>query len=136
MLKISKENPASQILPFVKNWMKLLADDRFQDACEMIDRPNSYGIIWTPDLIKATINETFSPDTVFYDFHPEGPIITNPFELEEQRFIEVVEFDGENGYAFEYDLPLNNERSDLTAQFEFIKDGDDYAFVLHDLHMM
>lgn len=109
MLKISKENPVCQILPFVKNWMKLFADDRFQQACEMIDRPNSYGIIWMPDLIKETVKETFSPDTIFYNFHPEDPIITDPLELKEQRHIEVMEFDGATGYAFDYNLPLNNE---------------------------
>ncbi len=136
MVKISKENPASQILPFVKNWMKLLADGRFNKACEMIDKPNSYGIVWTPELIKETINETFSPDTRFYDFHPEGPIITDPFELEEQKFVEVIEFADETGYVFQYDLPLNNEWSDLTALFEFIKDGDEYAVILDDLHVM
>ncbi len=136
MIDISPQAPAQSIVLFVKGWIKLLAEGRFEEACAIVDEPNKYGITWTPGLIQETVNATFSPETRFFKSHPEGPTFTDPFELEEQREIEVVAFDDESGYAFDYDVPLNGEWSDLTAQFEFLKRPNGYAVVLHDLHML
>jgi hypothetical protein len=107
--------------------MKLLADNRFDEACSLLEHPNRFGIVWTPNLIKQTFHETFSPDTLFYEYHPEGPIFTDPYELGEQQDIEPIEFDDESGYAFDYELPLNGEWSGLTAQFEILKRPNGYA---------
>ncbi|HSK73554.1 MAG TPA: hypothetical protein VK892_17790 [Pyrinomonadaceae bacterium] len=136
MIKISPESPEKAILEFVKSWMKLLAENRLDEACVMIDEPNCYGIVWTPELIIETVNETFSPDTIFYEYFPEGPIFTDPYKLPEQKNREVIEFVDKSGYVFEYDIPLNGEWSDLTAQFEFLKRENGYAVILHDLHVM
>lgn len=136
MIVISTEAPAESIVAFGKGWMKLLAEGRVEEACALLDEPNTYGILWTPRLILETVNSIFSPESRFHETHPEGPIFTNPFELEEQIGIEVVEFDDKSGYAFDYNVPLNGEWSDLTAQFEFLKRSDGYAVVLHDLHVL
>lgn len=136
MIDLSSHDPAQSILAFVKGWMKLLAEGRFEEACSLIDEPNSYGIVWTPALIQETVNATFGPETRFYQFHPEGPIFTDPFDLEEQREVKVLELGDGSGYAFDYDVPLNGEWSDLTAQFEFLQRSNGYAVVLHDLHVM
>ena len=114
----------------------LLADGQVESACALIDEPNKYGIVWTPTLIEDLINSTFSPASRFYQSHPEGPIITNRFQLNEQKDIEVIELEDGSGYLFDYDLPLNGEWSDLTAQFEFHKKPNGYAVVLHDLHVL
>ena len=136
MIDISPELPEQSILAFVKEWMKLLADGRLEEACAVLDEPNCWGINWTPSLIRETISTTFSPDTAFYEPHPEGPIFTDPFQLEEQKDIEAIEFEDGSGYAFDYSVPLNGEWSDLTAQFEFLERPNGYAVVLHDLHML
>ena len=136
MIVVSPEAPAQSIVSFVKGWMKLLAEGRFEEACALIDEPNVHGIVWTPRLIQQTVKATFSSETRFYKSHPEGPIFTDPFALEEQREIKVVEFEDKSGYAFDYDVPLNGEWSDLTAQFEFLKRSNGYAVVLHDLHVL
>lgn len=136
MIEISSESPEQAILTFVKGWMKLLADGRLEEACALIDEPNSYGIAWTPGMIRDMVNATFSPDTRFHTSHPEGPVFTDPFQLEEQRDVEVIEFDDGSGYAFDYDIPLNGEWRDLTAQFEFRTSPDGHAVVLHDLHVL
>ena len=111
-----------------------MANDKFEDACALLEEPNSYGVMWTPKLIKETLNETFSPDTRFYNYHSEGPIFSDPYKLESQPNQEAMET--YDGYAFDYDVPLNGEWSDLTAQFKFIKRANGYAVVLHDLHVM
>jgi hypothetical protein len=133
LLDISPNKPVTEILDFVKKWFKLLADDKLEEGCAML-LPNSYGIVWTPDLIKQTMNEIYSPDTWFYHYHPEGPIFSDPYDLGKQRFEEAIETP--DGYAFDYDVPLNGEWSDLTAQFQFIKQPNGYAVVLEDLHIM
>jgi hypothetical protein len=133
LIEISPTNPETDILDFLNKWFKLLADDKFEQACAMLE-PNSYGIVWTPDLIKKTVNEIFNPDSRFNIYYPEGPIFSNPYDLGRQRFEEVIET--YDGYAFDYDVPLNGEWSDLTAQFEFDKQSNGYSVVLHDLHIM
>ena len=137
MIDISPDAPEKAILDFARRWMKMLADNRLDEACALLDEPNYYGIVWTPDLIMETVHETFSPDTLFYNYHPEGPIFTDPYELEAQpNREEPIEFDDGSGYHLDYDIPLNGEWSDLTAQFEFLKRPNGYAVVLHDLHVM
>jgi hypothetical protein len=136
MIVISPAAPAESIIALVKCWMKLLAEGRVEEACALLDEPNRYGITWTSGLIQETVNSIFSPESRFHETHPEGPIFTNPFELEEQLEIEVVEFDDKRGYTFDYNVPLNGEWSDLTAQFEFLKRSDGYVVVLHDLHVL
>ena len=136
MITINPELPQQDILNFVKDWMILLAYGHFNEACALLDEPNCYGTVWTPDKIKETVQNTFNPETQFYAVHPEGPIFSDPYELEEQKRVEVIEFNDGSGYAFDYDLSLNGEWSDLTAQFEFYKRPNGYAVVLHDIHVL
>ena len=135
MLKLS-DSPEQDIIAFVKQWMKLLAEDRLDEACRLFDEPNSYGMVWTPDMIREVVTTTFSPDSLFYELHPEGPVFTDPYELEEQRDREVYLSDDGTTYYFDYAIPLNHEWSDLTAQFEFRRRLNGLAVVLHDLHVM
>ena len=136
MIEISPDEPEKSMLVFVKRWLKLLSDGRLDEACALLDEPNCYKVSWTPDLIKQTVNEIFSPDSRFYLYHPEGPVFTDPHELKEGRDIDAVEFADGSGYSFWYDVPLNGEWSELTAQFEFLKTPKGYAVVLHDLHVL
>ncbi|HEY9404083.1 MAG TPA: hypothetical protein VIQ24_15600 [Pyrinomonadaceae bacterium] len=136
MIDIAPESPEQSILLFVKGWMKLLAEGRLVEACALIDEPNSYGIVWTPSSICETVSKQFCPDTAFHESQPTAPNFTDPFKLEEQREIEVIEFADGSGYDFDYQVPLDGEWSDLTAQFEFLKRPQGYAVVLHDLHVL
>ena len=136
MLDLST-SPDERIVTFVKDWLKMLSEGRLEEACDLLDKPDRHGRVWTPKAIKQEVAETFSPDTRFYLFHPEGPIFTDPYELEPQtNRKEIGEFSDKNGYWFDCDMPLNHEWSDLTAQFEFYKTPDGYASVLADLHVL
>ena len=136
MIDVSPDAPEKSILDFVKRWMKLLADNHFDEACALLEQPNSFGVVWTPNLIKETVHDTFSPDTIFYKLHPEGAVFTDPYELEEQRDIELIELGDGSGYAFDYDVPLNGEWSDVTAQFEILKRPNGYVVFLDNLHVL
>lgn len=136
MLSLS-DAPEQDIKDFVKHWLKLLANNRLNDACALLDESNCYGIVWTPDMLLEAVHNTFSPDTRFYRLHPEGPIFTDLDALEEYPGQgEVIAFSDRSGYAFDQDIPLNGERSDLTAQFEFRRGANGFAVILHDLHVM
>jgi hypothetical protein len=127
--------PVDEIRAFVHDWMKLLASGHLNQACALIDEPNSYGQTWTPERIMKVVDETFGPGTLFRKTHPEGPRFTDPDELPSQREYEVGRLNGDRGFWYDYDLVLNNQRSDLTAQFEFLARPPGYAVVLQDLHV-
>lgn len=138
MLDLS-DAPHERIIKFIKDWLKLLSENRFADACSLLEpSPPAYGnTLWTPDLIKRIVAETFDPDSRFYRMHPEGPIFTDPYELEPQANRQiVVEFNNDDGYWVDYDMPFNHDWSDLTAQFEFHKTQDGYASILVDIHVL
>ena len=87
-------------------------------------------------MIREIVADTYSPETYFYRFHPEGSIFTDPDELPDQDD-QDVDFSSDGGmYSFDYDLPLNHERSEFTVQFEFYKRRNGLAVVLHDLHVL
>jgi hypothetical protein len=129
-------SPVDEIRVFVRDWMKLLAAGRLQEACAMIDEPDSYGLVWTPERIMAVVDETFAEGTAFHETYPEGPRFTDPDELANHPDREVGILNGSRGFWYDYDLILNNERSDLTAQFEFLARPTGYAVVLQDLHVL
>ena len=127
-------SPANEIRSFVRHWMKLLAEGRLHEACRLLDEPNSYGLVWTPERLMTVLRDNLGEGTRFGIHHPEGPQFTDPDELPDQAH-EVGILEGDKGYWFDYDLPLNHERSDLTAQFEFLKKPHGYAVVLHEFHV-
>ena len=47
--------PESDIRTFVRHWMKLLAQGRLEEACSLLDEPNSYGDSWTPQRITRVV---------------------------------------------------------------------------------
>ncbi len=132
MIQINSDSPITDILPFVKKWIKLIANGSVHDACALLDQPNSYGIVWTPELIRKLILEYLDLE----DDRPLASVVSDPNLIPGQRDLEVGTFNHCSGYWFDYDVPLNGEWSDLTAQFEFYKGKDGYAVVLHDLHVL
>jgi hypothetical protein len=111
----------------VETWLRLLSVGDWRAAVSMLDGPNSYGIQWGEAEIRNSIDE-----------YARGKLwcITSPETLHTSGCMSLGEFTDGSGYYFYCDIPLNGEWSDLTAQFEFIKLGNGYAFVLHDMHVL
>lgn len=129
--------PRQTLTGFVKDWLKLLSEGRFDEACALLDRPDDHGRVWTPELIRELVADTYNPQTLFYRNHPEGPRFTDPYALtEERRYQSFGEFNDTTGYWLDYPVPMNGEWSDLTAQFEFHVTANGYAAILNDLHIM
>ncbi|MES9956462.1 MAG: hypothetical protein ABW086_05385 [Sedimenticola sp.] len=136
MLRISTENPSDGFIEFIQSWFDLLAANHLEEACMALDKPNIYGIKWSPDMIKSILEENFGPETIFGKEHPEGVSVTAIAETKGEVSPDVIKFTDGSGYSVEHDVPLNGEWSDLTAQFEFLRFRHGYAVVLHDLHVM
>jgi len=130
--------PASpnDLLAVIRDWFRLLAADRWDEAIGMLDEPNRYGIQWTPEGIRGALDLTFRPGCRFRVTHPEGPQFTDPDAASGLPHADVVAFDDGSGYSADHDVPLNGEWSDLTAQFEFLRRPNGLALVLHDLHVL
>jgi hypothetical protein len=63
--------------------------------------------------------------------------ITDPNEMEGDGRPNLFMFNGLQGFAFDLNLPINGEWSDLTVQFKFIKKGKGYySVILNDIRVL
>jgi hypothetical protein len=130
-----------EILNGVEAWAELLAADRYEDAfAETLHRA---GTGWTPELMRTVISN-------YGSFEPrrDGKVfrVTSPSQQpirERGFFFEVVRRYGTDSLGMEtiageatYDLPLNGERSDLSALFDLILVDGVLLLSLDDLHVL
>ena len=133
---IAEPNNPEALLVFIRNWFRLLAADRWPDACASLDERSQYGIEWTPEYIRHALNLAFGPDCRFRSDHPEGPQFSDPDTASGTCHASVLPFDDGRGFSADHDVPLNGLWSDLTAQFEFLRRPGGLAVILHDLHVL
>lgn len=136
MLRTSAEYPRQEMIEFATQWLNMCAQDRLAEACSMIDLPNAWGTTWTPESIRKLVAETFSSDTLFGTDHPEGPMFTQVDETTRSDHVHLGAYEDDSGFWLDHDVPLNGEWSDLTAQFEFLKQSGGLAVVLINLHVL
>ena len=136
MLRVASADPAPEFLAFVRAWLDMLAEAQLAEACAQLDRPNSYGLTWTAAAIRQLLTDTFGPGTRFGAQHPDGPTFTRTASASGSPRVKIGAFTGGSGYWMDHDVPLNGEWSDLTAQFEFIREPHGFLVVLHDLHVL
>jgi len=129
MIRAALGNHEKTFKEFARHWIRLLSVGKFEDAVKQIDGPNSHGIEWSATAIKRVIDE--------YMGERESYSITDPDEMEGDGRPNLTMFNGLTGFAFDLDLPINGEWSDLTIQFEFIgKRKGYYSVILHDIHVL
>jgi hypothetical protein len=129
MIRAALGNHENIFRKFVRNWIRLLSMGKFEEAIKQIDAPNSYGIKWSAESIQKVLKDYVCGDATFS--------ITDPDEMEGDGKPNLIMFAGLQGFAFDYDLPIDGKWSDLTLQFEFIKKSKGYyAVVLHDIHVL
>jgi hypothetical protein len=124
---------------FAFSWSELMAVGEMQAACDLLDEPRGDGRRWTPELLRESIEiDHFGPGTVFSKMHPDGVIYSDPHAVQSKsphRNV-VGRLDDGEGYWLDWDLPLNGEWSDLTAQFLFTRSDEGFRVCLYDLHVM
>jgi hypothetical protein len=133
---IPEPSNADQLLAVVRDWFRLLAAGRWDEASAMADEPNSYGIRWTPCHIRHVLDLSYGPGCRYLAEHPEGPQVSDPDETAGVPHASIVELEDGSGFSVEHDVPLNGSWSELTAQFEFLRRSGGLAVVVHDLHVL
>src|SRR5262245_61205040 len=118
------------MLAVVREWFRLLATDRWEEASAMLDEPNQYGIKWTPQYNRYALDLAFQPGCRFRVAHPEGPRFSDPDTASGVRHADVLPFNDGSGFSADHDVPLNGTWSDLTAQFEFKRRPGGLAVIL------
>ena len=117
---------------FIKEWIRLLSRDKFQEALDLLDQPpnEENDFFWTKENLKESFMDYGGPGRM--------PIINDPFSMgKEGDSFDFYKYDDGSGWAIEYDIPLDGAKGDLTAQFSFKKSsGDLYSINLGDLHVM
>ncbi|MCB2408238.1 DUF7668 domain-containing protein [Hymenobacter lucidus] len=123
-----------QILLFIREWIALLFEEKFAEACNRIDgsiHPEN-SVAWTPELLNEVLMD--------YAWHERMPVVTNPAKMDltdEQVYFYKYDSPAQHGYAVEYDIPLDGEWSDLTAQFSFVENSNNlYTITLEGIHVL
>ena len=129
MIRAALGNHENIFRNFVRNWIRLLSIGKFEEAIKQIDAPNSFGFKWSAESIQKVLQDYIDKDETFS--------ITNPNEMEGDGKQNLIMFNGLQGFAFDYNLPIDGKWSDLTVQFEFIKKSKGYyAVILNDIHVL
>ncbi len=128
------------LLTLARDWIELLAEDRFDEALAMLSLPadeeDRHG--FTPDTLRQWIANYGS-----WDPWRDGSVwrVTSvasaTVPADRPIFVpkaDVVRFapDPRSG-VIELDIPLNGTWSDLAAQFDFGPAGDGIGLVLQDI---
>ncbi len=132
MRVFSLTNFNQEVTLFVRDWIKLLSENKFEEACSQLDIPldSEKNILWNVDILKEVFLD--------YCWHETMPLINNPYllNLKEER-IYFYEYNDATGYAIDYYIPIDKEWGDLTAQFSLIKSTETlYRVFLKDIHVL
>jgi hypothetical protein len=125
------ESIHEEITLFIRNWIELLFNNEFEKACYLLDAPES-------DSDEDPWNATHLKEA-FLDYGAIGrmPVINSPYQMDlTTEKIDFYEYDDGSGWAVDYDIPLDGEWGDLTAQFSFKRAGNSFIVNLNDVHVM
>jgi hypothetical protein len=131
MKRFKTQSLHEEITIFIRDWIELLSNNEFQKACHLLDAPESTNneISWSVSNLKEAFLD--------YDSVGRMPIINNPYQLDlTKEKIDFYKYDDDSGWAVDYDIPLDGEWGDLTAQFSIKKVGDAYSIMLEDIHVL
>jgi hypothetical protein len=122
----------------IERWVRLLGDLRFYDAMAMLAPSKD----WTAELLATVIRnygfiEPLASGRTFAVTPIESAVGEGP-RFEVTWFDTGVERrpdDARVGFA-DYDLPLNDEWSDVTATFDIVDSADGLVLWLDDVRVM
>ena len=135
---------------FIIEWNQLMAQEKYAEALNMIPYDIFYSEVnWTPELLKSVVYGYgiigMTREEVEKEFGSADYKITSIYtSKDKQRILDGIDIsyeykwvkDGDLGVIY-YDVPLNDEISDLTARFIIRKlDKKTITLVFMDLHVM
>ncbi len=134
MIRFSQDATDDQIRDAIRQWIDLLAADRYEDAHEMMFRlPND---TWTPELMRAVVRHygCSEPRRDGQTFRVTGR--AEAVQKKSNPHYEDVEWWDDGDGVAHFDLPLNGEWSDVTAIIDIIKQGSGRVLRLNDIHVL
>lgn len=121
-----------EAISFVREWVNLLSESKFQEAFLLLD-------INPGDRTHCIKNYEELRD-IFLEYYSgvEEIVFTNIFSMDcTKERVDMYKYNDNTGFEVEYDLPINGEWSDFTAQFLFKKYNENEFFVyLKDVHIL
>lgn len=126
MTRPSLEASEPDILAFARDWVRFAAKHGLDEALRLIDRRDG-DPQWSEAFVRLISEDHFGDG--------ETCVITDPDAFSELS-IDAYRYNDGSGFAVDHDLAMNNQSSDFTAQFEFIKTKDGYAIYLADIHVL
>ena len=125
-----------EVLAAVREWVNLLVEERYEDACTFLFQEGDDPYAWTPELLKTLITNYGS---LYLDDSEETFKVTS---LEHahgsrvpQHYVNRIEPDEPEGFVW-FDLPINGEWSDLTAVLDLTIVDDMLVLELDSLEVM
>lgn len=131
------------ILNGVRQWIELLADERYDEAVRWLYCP-AIGTRWTPSLLKSLVaNYGFvEPRTDGKIYHVTSTAAVKTGR-DENPYQDVEWFPNDSAQVshgvmgmVHFDLPLNGEWSDVTATFLIHKVAGKLLLQLEDMHVL
>lgn len=124
---------------FITSWVSLLADKKYQEAYNAVLHYDYFE--WTPTLMEGIINGygmQYEVGDTKYEITPPGDALGDGDRFDVLWFGDEVTtiVEGRECLAeLWYQLPLNNEWSDLTVTFKLVKFSDCLFLELNEIHV-
>ena len=125
MKKLNLKSTDNEIISFFTLWIQYLIENGIDKAIDSLDEPFEEG--------RVKLKSEFWHDEL--DCYGDNWKITDPTKVVDLRK-DVYRYDNNSGFGVDYDLPINNERSDHTLQFDCTLIDGELKITLDDLHVL
>jgi len=132
---------SEDVLVVVREWVVLLAKEKYEEAYQMTFHADSSLENWTPELMQTLVTnygscEPMRNGTTYRVTALNDEIVSgreNPYR--EVNFFEKKNRQNLVGHV-DFDLPLNGEWSDVTAIFNILEIEGSWVLWLEDIHVL
>jgi hypothetical protein len=134
MIRLPKQASDEQIFDLLREWVEVLAQGRYDEAFQMLRHPQNNR--WSPQLIQTVIENYGSVEP------RQNGAKFRVTSISGKPTYDIEWYDDDPNRPQEYigccciDLPLNGERSDLTAIFNIVEFGAERVLELDDIHVL
>lgn len=126
----------AHVLAAVREWVDLLVEERYEDACTFLFQEGDDPYAWTPELLKTLITNYGS---LYLDDNEETFKVTSLEQARGNRTprhdVNRIESGEPEGFVW-FDLPINGEWSDLTAVLDLTIVDDMLVLELDSIEVM
>ena len=114
-----------EIISFITSWIDEVIAHGYSNASELLDTP------WEKE--RSPFSESDWNEEL--ECYGSGWKVTDPRKIKTLRK-EVYRYNDGSGYAVDYDLAINDERSDHTLQFDFTEIDGRLNISLDHVHVL